>query len=211
MLRFLFCLILSLSSVLNLSAQDNSLVQLSGIIYTRDDNKIKTLPYAEISIRNTFRVVYGNESGFFSIPAQRGDTIDINYLSYVSESFIIPNDFQDDKISLNQLMNRDTIFLPRAVIHPWPDKEHFKPEFLAMDVEETMQDIANANLAQDKIREMMLMSRRDGQENVSLYLSQQAQKYYYAGQIPPQKIFSPGAWIEFFRAWKRGDFKKKKR
>ena len=37
-----------------------------------------------------------------------------------------------------------------------------------------------------------------------------AGKTYYAGQIPPMNIFNPFAWAEFVKAWKRGDFKKKK-
>ena len=46
---------------------------------------------------------------------------------------------------------------------------------------------------------------------LSGYISaDQAVKYYYAGQVPPQNIFNPAAWGEFIKAWKRGDFKKKK-
>jgi hypothetical protein len=50
----------------------------------------------------------------------------------------------------------------------------------------------------------------DGRENADYYLRQQASSYYYIGQTPPMQIFSPIAWKEFFDAWKRGDFKKKK-
>lgn len=191
-------------------AQDNNLVQLSGVVFTLDDSRVKLLPFAEISIQNSFRTVFGNEKGFYSIAAARGDTVNFNYLSFKETQFIIPVDYQLDHITLNQELIRDTIFLPKAVIHPWPDKNHFRPEFLAMDVEESMQQIAEANLAKNRLRDLLTLTPHDGQENVSLYLSQQAQKYYYAGQIPPQKIFSPAAWIEFFNAWKRGDFKKKR-
>lgn len=205
-------LVLSILACLcfELEAQDNRLVQLSGIVFSKDNNHLKVLPYAEVSINNTYRAVYGNEYGFYSIAAQRGDTIKYNYLSYKESEFVIPADYGDDKISLNQELIRDTIFLPKAIINPWPDKNHFRPEFLAMDVEQSMQEIANANLARDKIRELMTLMPSDGQANVSLYLNQQAQKYYYQGQIPPQKFLSPLAWIEFFKAWKRGDFKKRK-
>ena len=42
------------------------------------------------------------------------------------------------------------------------------------------------------------------------YLKSEAQKYYYAGQAPPQNIFNVFAWAQFIEAWKRGDFKRKK-
>ena len=49
----------------------------------------------------------------------------------------------------------------------------------------------------------------DGKEAANRYLTQQATKQYYSGQIPPMNIFNPFAWNEFIKCWKRGDFKKK--
>jgi hypothetical protein len=39
-------------------------------------------------------------------------------------------------------------------------------------------------------------------------MSQQAQYY---GSRQPMNILSPLAWAEFFEAWKRGDYRKKKK
>ncbi|MFN8330646.1 MAG: carboxypeptidase-like regulatory domain-containing protein [Saprospiraceae bacterium] len=202
--------LIALGCTFSLAAQGYELVQLSGMVYSREGQKIKVLPFAEVSINNGFRVVFGNELGFYSIAASRGDTIRINYLIYKESVFIIPKDVESDHLTLNQQLERDTIFLPKVTVNPWPDREHFRPEFLAIDVEESMRKIAEANLIQSRIRELMKITPPDGRESVSLYLNQQAQRYYYQGQIPPQRIFSPIAWIEFFKAWKRGDFKKKK-
>ncbi|MCC6815312.1 MAG: carboxypeptidase-like regulatory domain-containing protein [Saprospiraceae bacterium] len=192
-------------------AQDNRLVQVSGIIYTLDNNKIKLLPYAEIAIHNTFRVIYGNENAFYSIAAQRGDTILFNYLSYDEETFIVPNNYSEESITLNVQLTQDTVYLPKVTIHPWPSREHFRPEFLAMDIEQTMYNIAMTNLAKDRLDELMLLTPRDGAEHASLYLGQEARKYYYSGQFKPYNITNPLAWLEFFKAWKRGDFKNKKK
>ena len=49
----------------------------------------------------------------------------------------------------------------------------------------------------------------DGREAVNYQLRQQANKAYYAGQVPPMNILNPAAWLDFIQAWKRGDFKKK--
>ena len=49
--------------------------------------------------------------------------------------------------------------------------------------------------------------RANAGEAASTYLRQQATRYYYQGQAPPQNLFNPAAWAEFIQAWKRGDFK----
>jgi hypothetical protein len=51
---------------------------------------------------------------------------------------------------------------------------------------------------------------RDGRESQQIYQNMVANKNYWAGQQPPMTIFSPLAWMEFFRAWKRGDFRRKR-
>ncbi|NOT37051.1 MAG: carboxypeptidase-like regulatory domain-containing protein [Saprospiraceae bacterium] len=211
MLRYYYLFFLLNTAASIAICQDNSLIQVSGIIYSIEADKIRPLPYGEVSIKNTFRVMYGNETAFYSIAAQRGDTLTFNYLSYEEEFFIVPQNYKGDLITLNVKLKQDTIYLPKAIIQAWPSKEHFRPEFLAMEVEESMYQIAMANLAKDRIQELMLLTSKDGTENASLYLSQQAQKYYYAGQIKPMNIMSPLAWMEFFNAWKRGDFKKKRK
>jgi hypothetical protein len=49
----------------------------------------------------------------------------------------------------------------------------------------------------------------DARENQRYAADQTANRYYYSGQLPPQRLFDPFAWSQFFNAWKRGDFKKK--
>ncbi|HEY9340053.1 MAG TPA: carboxypeptidase-like regulatory domain-containing protein, partial [Hanamia sp.] len=65
------------------------------------------------------------------------------------------------------------------------------------------------NLSETNRRALMAVYPRDGREASNYYLKQNAQKYYSAGQLPPQNIFNPLAWAEFIKSWKRGDFKSK--
>jgi hypothetical protein len=107
-------------------------------------------------------------------------------------------------------MSQDTITLPTTIVFPWPSKDHFKLEFLAMDVSKEMQDRAIENLAQETLsrgRELVML---DGNEHADFYLRQQSKQYYYIGQTPPMNIFNPISWKKFFDAWQSGDFKKKK-
>jgi len=66
------------------------------------------------------------------------------------------------------------------------------------------------NLAQDVLARVEKVTKYDGTENANYYLREQARKNYYIGQTPPMNIFNPIAWGQFFKAWKNGDFKKKK-
>ncbi|MGG2383105.1 hypothetical protein, partial [Salmonella enterica] len=70
-------------------------------------------------------------------------------------------------------------------------------------------EIARQNLDEQKRRALLASMPADGREAVSYQLRQQANKYYYSGQLPPMNIFNPAAWADFIQAWKRGDFKKK--
>jgi hypothetical protein len=107
-------------------------------------------------------------------------------------------------------MSQDTINLPETVVFPWPNRDHFKLEFLAMDVSSELQQRAIENLAEKSLRQMREIVPSDGNENADYYLRQEAQSYYYLGQTPPMNIFNPIAWKQFFDAWKNGDYKKKK-
>ncbi len=51
----------------------------------------------------------------------------------------------------------------------------------------------------------------DGTESVDLQLREAAASRYYEGQFKPQNVFNPVAWKQFIEAWKRGDYKKKKK
>lgn len=205
---------LSLVFFQNLNAQllnSNSLIQLSGLTVCENGiGEPTALAYVEIAIKNTSRGTFSDEKGFFSLAVQRGDTILFHYLGYKQAVFIVPDSFNKVNYSIIQILTRDEIVLPQTVVYPWPSKEHFKQEFLNMDVHERLYDIAQQNLAKETIQKLMELTPPDGRESTSLYLRQQATKEYYRGQFQPMKILSPMAWIEFFKAWKRGDFKRKK-
>ncbi|HEX5625109.1 MAG TPA: hypothetical protein VFX48_03755 [Saprospiraceae bacterium] len=191
-------------------AQERKVIQFSGIIQTEISGRYVPLPYVSVGILRTSRGGYSDERGFFSMAARLGDTILVQYLGYKTQylqlPFVVPGDHYHAMI----YMMPDTVQLERAIVYPIPSREHFKTEFLQMDVSDKMKEIARENLAQDVLNRIEPGVAADGRAGVSLYLAQEAQKAYYDGQIKPQRIFDPMAWIEFFKALKRGDFKRKK-
>ncbi|MEO0875945.1 MAG: hypothetical protein AAFY48_15220, partial [Bacteroidota bacterium] len=163
--------------------------------------------HQDIHIRHRY---YSDFNGFFSIVVEKGDQIVFSAVGYRTVEYTIPDSLSDNRYSLVQLMTQDAVNLPETVVFPWPSRDHFKLEFLAMDVTPELQERASRNLANETLERMRSEVATDGVENSSYYLRQQSREYYYIGQRPPMNIFSPVAWKQFFDAWKRGDYKRKR-
>ncbi len=205
-LTLIFCGTLSAQRVV----QDSNLVQFSGMILDGTTAELIPVPYTNVLIKSKGRGTYSDFNGFFSIVVEKGDVIEFSAVGYKTVNYTIPNDLDDNRYSLVQLMTQDTINLPETVVFPWPSKEHFKLEFLAMDVSSEMEARALRNVANETLERMRYAVPSVGAEHANYYLRQQAREYYYIGQQPPMNIFNPIAWKQFFDAWKRGDYKKKK-
>lgn len=208
----IFSILLILLGAIAASAQINSdskLIQFTGMVLDGSDEQLYPVPYTNILVKDKGRGTYSDLRGFFSIVVEKGDVIVFSAIGYKTVEYKIPLDLKDDRYSIIQLMTQDVINLPETVVFPWPSRDHFKLEFLAMDVTPELQDRAARNLANDALRRMRNEVVTDGNENADFYLRQQSRQYYHIGQQPPMNIFSPVAWKQFFDAWKRGDFKQK--
>jgi hypothetical protein len=215
-MKIKYCLIVCFLTLISIhehfsqTVDDDKLVQFSGMVLDGAEAELIPIPYVNILIKDKSRGTYSDFNGFFSIVVEKGDEIEFSAVGYKTVQFVIPDTLTDNRYSLVQLMSRDAINLPETVVFPWPSREHFKLEFLAMDVSSQMQAKASKNLAQESLSRMRNDVTSDPQENANYYLRQQAREYYYIGQQPPMNIYNPIAWKQFFDAWKRGDFKKKK-
>jgi hypothetical protein len=194
-----------------LSAQKSKegLIQFSGIVLDGSNKDLYPIPYTNIYIKDKGRGTYSDFKGFFSIVVEKGDNVVFSAIGFRTVEITIPDTLTDDRYSLVQLMSQDTVNLPMTVVFPWPSRENFKLEFLAMDVSSEMQQRAIENLAQETLKGARSVVTTDGNENADYYLRQQSNQYYYIGQSPPSNIFSPIAWKKFFDSWKNGDYKKK--
>ena len=191
------------------AARDSGLVQLSGLVLDGSEDQLAAVPYANIYIAGSGRGTYTDFSGFFSIVVRRGDTVEFSAIGFEPGTLVVPDTLTDERYSIVELLSQDTVTLATAVIFPWPSREHFKLEFLAMDVSSDLALAAQANLAEERLAQARKETLPDGNESADFYLRQQARRSYYLNQTPPMNIFSPIAWGQFFKAWKDGDFKRK--
>lgn len=207
----LICILFSIA----VQAQDQDstkYVQFSGVVVTEDkDGNPEPLPYTNIAILNTPRGTMSEFDGFFSIVAETGDTVVFTRVGYKTVEHVVQDTLSGDFYSWYQVMSQDSILLPEAVIYPWPSREHYKIEFLAMDITSDLRKQAEENLAEDIMDAMVANMDPDGREAYNLELQNAMSTYKYDGQYKPQHIFDPIAWSKFIKAWKRGDFKRKKK
>lgn len=191
--------------------KEKHLVQFSGLVVTEERGQMVPVPYANIFISQRKTGTTANYQGFFSIVVERGESVNFTALGFRKSVFTIPQSLTEDRYSLVKILSRDTILLDEAIIFPWPSRDHFKTEFLAMNVTDELQKRAMENLAAETLEKVREVTPFDGRETGSMYLRQQAKNYYYYGQTPPMNIFNPVSWQQFFKSWKEGDYKKKKK
>lgn len=183
-------------------------IQFSGIVVQADN--ITPIPYTSISIKNTYRGTIADYYGYFSIVASKNDTIEFSSVGYKKAKYIIPDTISSKRYSLIQVMTADTILLSQTVIYPWPSKDEFKEAFLYFDVPDDDYERAKKNLESAKIKEIAYTMPNTGSMNFRQDMSVYQQKLYYNGQQQPMSIFDAFAWAKFIKAWKNGDFKRKK-
>jgi signal peptidase I len=206
----MFTFVFLTQATISLAQDEGELLQFSGMVVTEERKQLVPLPFTNISIKGTTRGTYANLEGFFSIVARKGDVVVFSAVGYKTVEYTIPKELRDNRYSIYQLMVEDTINLPVTMIYPWPSKEHFRIEFLEMDVKDDMYDRALANLNDRTLESLRQGMSYDGAETGSMYLRQQASEYYHFGQLRPMNVFNPLAWRDFIKAWQEGKFKSKK-
>ena len=185
----------------------DSVVQLYGVVMSADS--LKPVPSASITIKGQNRGTISNYDGVFSIVVLKGDQVEFTSIGYNPIKITIPQNLVGNQQSVIQLMVSDTSFLPATIIKPRLTKEQFARDFINNPVADDQIAIARKNTSAETRRFLLATLSSDGREASNQYMKQQSQKMSYKGQIAPQNIFNPAAWLEFIKAWKRGDFKRK--
>lgn len=207
----LFFSLFAVAGFTQITTQD-SVIQFSGLVVTEGmDEEAVILPYTNIGILGTSRGTSSDSEGYFSLVAKKGETVRFTRIGFRDVDYTIPDTLSQTLYFYIQIMSEDDHILPEAVIFPWPDREYFKYEFLAIDISDDLREKAEENVAKEVLEELRYSVPADGAETTSLVLRENARNFQYVGQTKPQNIFNPIAWKQFIDAWKRGDFKKKKK
>ena len=165
----------------SLSAQ---VVQVSGLVVTGDS--LSPLPYCTVFRSRDRRGTMTDARGFFSLPALTGDTLEFSSVGYVSQQAVIPEGGELARVNLVQPMGRDTVTMNDAFVYPWPSRERFRQDFLALGLPNQGLDPAwDSPMDPMDVYDRLSEVGRDGQSTSSNVLAAQAQQAGYAGQAPP--------------------------
>jgi hypothetical protein len=191
-----------------MAQQKDTVVQLYGVVMTADS--LEGLDGVSVYVKGKGRGTFTNYQGVFSIAVLKGDEIEFTYIGYKPKTVKIPYNLTGNEFSVIQLMVTDTNYLAATVIRPRPTKQQFERDFVNITVPDDMYETARQNTEENKRLALMRSLPNDGKEAVNYVMRQTANRATYQGQIPPMNILNPFAWQQFIKAWKRGDFKKKK-
>jgi hypothetical protein len=187
--------------------QSVELIQLSGLVVSTDS--LQGLPLVSIRIKNTNKGTFTDEGGFFSFVVKKTDTIIFSFIGYKTVEYILPANLKGIKYSIIQPMAEDTVFLNTAVIRSYPTPDEFDYYFVKATIPDAYYEASTRNLRKKTLESLAQNMSMDGAANQRYTAQQQAYRYYYNGQLPPNRIFDPFAWGQFFNAWKNGAYQKK--
>lgn len=206
MKRILLALSLLLFTGLSLHAQEERLIQLSGVVVSGDS--LEQMPYVTIYDRTSKHGTVGDYFGFFSVVVEPGDTIFFGSLGYEQSSYIVPDTLKEARYSIIHMMHVDTIkYLPNVTIYPWPSREAFAKAFVEMDVTDDAVRRAQRELSGESLAFIAARVSTDGSLSYSYAMNQQNTRLYTIGQSPVNNLFNPVAWSKFISAWKNGQLR----
>ncbi len=187
-------------------------VQLTGVVVEGDS--LGPLPFATVYRSRDQRGTITDEYGFFAIPARVGDTIVFSAIGLNSGQLVVPDltgQEMPDRMSVVQPLSRDTVMMDEARIYPWPSRERFKQEFLALRLEADARERARRNLEFDPMAlyDRMADMGSSPAENFRTLQARQAEMAGYQGGVMPVSLLNPAAWGQFINALRNGDFRKR--
>lgn len=206
-------LLLLLAITSQLWAQSNknndSLIQFSGIVLSSDS----LIGLEDVNIRVKGRIfgTISNVQGIFTLVTHPGDTVLFTRIGYKRNEYVVPNSLKSKLYSMIITLTADTFTVSTVIVTPFISSALLPYYFATLNLPEDEMDVlAKRNLESELLRKQAATLGADGAENQDYIIRQEAAKYYYAGQAPPINILNPFAWAQFIKAWKNGDFKKKK-
>jgi len=204
-LFFLGFLFISFSAM----AQDQGekkVIQLSGIILNADSTD--AVAGVNIYVPKKGRGTSSGRFGYFSMPVLEGDSVVFSFIGLKRQTFKVPENVEEDRVSLILTMEVDEIALAEIEVMPYPTEEEFKQAVIAMNVVDPM-SISRANMSPEMLLRWAESMPASGNENF---------RYFQQGQMlqnqdlygpRPLRILDPFAWSQFIRSIKRGDLKRR--
>lgn len=206
----LFTLVLAGAAYKPAAAQQNNpYILFTGLVLTSDS--LKPIPFVQIKSNRRGIMGYTDFLGHFDVVVKKGDTIWFTQAEKVASWHVIPDTLTQNRYHVVKTMAQDTMDLPVIFIRAMPPKVFFDYDFVNSNPPDDAYDRARRNLEIEARKEDGRLRPADAKASQQMLAQSRANQLYYYKQAPPQNYLSPVAWMQFIEAWKRGDFKKKKK
>ncbi len=204
-LFFLGFLFISFSALAQ-EESEKKVIQLSGIILNADSTD--AVAGVNIYVPKKGRGTSSSRFGYFSMPVLEGDSVVFSFIGLKRQTFKVPENVEEDRVSLILTMEVDEIALAEIEVMPYPSEEEFKQAVIAMNVVDPM-SISRANMSPEMLLRWAETMPASGNENFRYF--QQGQMLQNQDLYGPRsfRLLDPFAWSQFIRSIKRGDLKKK--
>lgn len=205
--KCILCLLLIQALIgFHTKAQDQELVQVSGVIVSRDTAHVP-IPFATVYNKNLKLGTYSNIEGFYTIIARPGDSILITCIGYLDYIMAVPQLVTNNSwVQIVQLTAK-AYLLAETRVYPWGTRDQFRKAFVEMKLPEDDLVRYNKNLSPQQMKQLAAMLNNDGKSASMATLQKYANSYYYKGQIQTSNIFNPLAWAQFFNDISTGKYK----
>ena len=168
-------------------------------------DSLSPLPYATVFRTRDQRGTTTDINGFFSLPALAGDTLRISTVGFVGRAIVVPAG--SDRFNAVLPLLRDTVTLGTATVNPWPSRERFREEFMALTMAPDAYTIANERLDPVALFDRLSYIEPDAAEVGRTWSTAQAQQAAALGMMPTVSVLNPAAWAAFIRALRSGELR----
>ncbi|HEY8404670.1 MAG TPA: carboxypeptidase-like regulatory domain-containing protein [Flavobacteriales bacterium] len=198
-MKYAVVIFLVLFLAMDTSAQVERVVQVSGVVVASDS--LMPAPFVTIYRARDHRGTYTDYDGYFTLPAQVGDTLYFQSIGLKKSYFVVPKDSVGNHISIVQWMETDVVQLPTVNILPFPEPHKLRAEILALD-------LPNDGYKRFS-RSMSSVANYDGLHDVSddatRLASATIMARYNNGFQSGGNVLDAGAWGRFMKALKGGN------
>jgi hypothetical protein len=200
----LLSFILTISTLSSIQAQDNDLIELSGII--QDVQTQEPVSFTHIIILNKKKGYVADEKGMFSFIVQRNDTILFSSMGYKRLRIFIPDTITQVHQNVAITLTPDTIALKPVYIFPWKNYDEFREAFKKVKIMKPKEE-QNFEINIEMIRLQIYSQLYDvalPSTSFRTTMDNIHQQEMRRVTSPTNNLLNPFSWARFFRELEDG-------
>jgi len=108
--------------------------------FTLQRDSMTVAPYVTVTNKRSRFGTISAENGYFSIYAQRGDTLEFAAVNLQPALYVVPQYYASDRLAVRAVLSTRTYQLDEVVVRPYTEKQ-FKKDLLALQLPDTDPDL----------------------------------------------------------------------